>query len=187
MFIGIVRLFWATRSGDRNPNPWDVVMFAGLASIAQCNVALSRWPRLGYESLRPMTRQRWVIENAMAIAFNITFLQLIVIGFNPLVLMTLLKGNVSLPWILTVSLIFLSGQILFFGLFSWTASFESGSLGSILAAGAGAAALSLTAEVFNSTSAPDLPMTLVVSGFTSIIGLALCWMAYRRWCRIDLA
>lgn len=186
--VCIFRLTPAMSMGDSQPYLREVLMFAALASITQFNLTYSRWPRLGYESLRPMTRQRWVIENALANAFNIAFLQLIVIGVNPLIIVPLLKSNLSLPWFLTASLIFLSSQILLFGLFSWVESFKSMSLNVIIAAGGGAAAISLTTEVLKSTSGhPDILMTLILSGIATVTGIAFCWMAYRRWCRIDLA
>lgn len=186
--FGIASLVPAAVLVDRQVALKSVFMLITIANIVQINLTFRRWSRLGYESLRPQTRQQWVIENALAIICNCIVLQAAMLTLNGILISIFLQGAISTPLIVNTLLLFVSIQMLIFGLCSWLASFGSLIL-TILATGV-LVAFTIPSSITLTNQQLDwhgIPVTLALAGITSIIGIAFCWMAYRRWCRIDLA
>ena len=162
-------------------------MVAAISTIGLWTSAFSHSSRRGYESLRPQTRRKWVIENALAIAFNIIFLQSVIICLNAFLIAAFLQGRISLPLILTALMSFVGGQVLSFGFFFWVASFNSRMWNVIAVAAMYGGLMSLSTEVLNpSPGGRQMLIALIACGTTSVTGIAFCGFAYRRWCRIDL-
>jgi len=144
-----------------------------------------RWSRLGYESLRPVSRPEWVWENGASIAktvalnhFIAVVLQLVIVG---VVLPEFLHD--SSLWLV---LMFATGvQVLAFGVFAYVSS-----LGSMLAMGAVMGILSsvlmIPGAFIRGDSELNAGLMFVLTGFAIAIGTALSGIAFRRWCRMDL-
>jgi hypothetical protein len=154
-------------------------------SLAIWFTAYRRWGRLGYESLRPATRRQWVLENAAAMLMKIGQIQ---------VLWLLIQGSVLFiyfPEFRTSRVLpetiacWLGWQTLIFGISAWIASFGSFGLKmSIMGAMLGLVSMSwVFSRLLNEQQSRELWLVTGIS--TGAIGLGMCVVAYRRWCRID--
>lgn len=156
--------------------------------IAQLGATASRWSRLGYESLRPQTRRQWVIENGLSIIISGMLLQSSILPLSVNLAILLFGKSLSPELIGCGLLLILSRHILIFGLWFWVASFRSTFLSAI--AGFGLVLILTPSSItfpYPSFGWWTTQSLLILSGIVSVAGIALCWMAYRRWCRIDLA
>ena len=76
---------------------------------------IQRWSRLGYESLRPLSRRDWVVENASAILRNVVQLQILWLAVQLTLLLIFFRPFVTSP-VIPNALIFLAGlHVLAFG------------------------------------------------------------------------
>lgn len=144
-----------------------------------------RWSRLGYESLRPVSRQEWVWENGVSIGKTVALnhciaalLQVVIVG---VVLPEFLQD--SSLWLV---LMFATGvQVLAFGVFAYVSSF-----GSMLAMGAVMGTLStlmMTPGAFMpGDNGLNVGLMFLLTGIAIAIGTGLSGLAFRRWCRMDL-
>ncbi len=188
MAIVIMSLPLSSHNGFQQVFVFLLSIVTAVACIAPLGATVSRRSRLGYESLRPQTRRQWVIENGLSIIINGMIVHLSIIAFS-LIVAILLLGKALSPQLVVFGLpLVLSRQILIFGLWFWVASFRStvmhaiGAIGLILI-------LTPSSITFPYPSLDwwTIQSLLILSAIVSIIGLALGWMAFRRWCRIDLA
>ena len=149
---------------------------------------LQRWSRLGYESLRPVSRHDWVWENGVAIAKTmarthaaVTLIQVLIVAF-------LFPKFLTEPS-LWEALIWVSGcQVLLFGVCAWLTSH-----GSLLAMGMGMGMV--IGPCLGLLNAPwgkplelgwGIPLTVCLSVVVSLIGAACSRFAFKRWCQMDL-
>ena len=148
---------------------------------------MQRWPRLGYESLRPVSRHDWVWENGIAIAKTIARNQAVVTLLQVLIVAFVLPKFLTDPS-LWEALIWISGcQVLMFGLCTWVASFGSLLLASLLLGPCFVVLIALwVGPPTLLQSGWGIPLTIGLSLVVSLIGVAVCRIAFRRWCRIDL-
>lgn len=159
-----------------------------IAWMVPLSATVSRRSRLGYESLRPQTRRQWVIENGLSIIINGMTVHLSIIALSLIVAISLLGKELSAQLVVCGLPFVLSRQILIFGLWFWVASFRSTVMHAIGAIGLiSILTPSIIAFPYPSLGWWTIQSLLILSGIVASIGLALCWMAYRRWCRIDLA
>lgn len=144
-----------------------------------------RWSRLGYESLRPSTREDWVQENGLAIIRNTLVMQMIWIFVQVVLLFTFLPAFATSPAIVN-GLIYLAGaHLVIFGAGAWIASF-----GSMFWKLVGFACLVglmqpswLMISSYSLTYSWQIPF---IAATCAVLGVVLTRSAYRRWCRIDL-
>lgn len=149
---------------------------------------MQRWPRLGYESLRPVSRHEWVWENGVAIAKSIAWNQAAVILIQVLIVACLLPKFVTDPS-LWEALIWISGcQVLVFGVCAWLASYGS-ILGMCMGLGM------VVGPCICLLNAPwgmplqfgwGIPLAVCWSLVVSLIGVWISRMSFRRWCQMDL-
>ena len=145
---------------------------------------MQRWPRLGYESLRPVSRHDWVWENGVVIAKTIARNQVVVILSQVLIVACLFPNFLTEPS-LWEALIWISGcQVLLFGVCAWLTSY-----GSVLGMGMG------IGGCFGLLAAPwgapfqlgwGIPLTVCLSVVVSLIGVWISRMSFKRWCQMDL-
>ncbi|MFM9966504.1 MAG: hypothetical protein ACKV2Q_35450 [Planctomycetaceae bacterium] len=146
-----------------------------------------RWPRLGYESLRPVSRHDWVWENGVAIAKTIARNQVFVTLIQVLIVAFLFPKYLTEPS-LWEALIWISGcQVLLFGICAWLTSY-----GSLLLMGLVIGpCFALLAAPWGIPLTPlqlgwGIPLTVCLSLGMSLLGWATCRFAFRRWCQMDL-
>ncbi|MEZ6128121.1 MAG: hypothetical protein R3C59_05540 [Planctomycetaceae bacterium] len=144
-----------------------------------------RWSRLGYESLRPTTRQDWVLDNGLAAISNMLRLQAVWLLVQVVLLLIFLPtwaGSVAI----VNGLVFLIGlHVLMFGIGAWLSSFGSMFWKLMIFSGAmgGLQPAWLGVSRYASGLTWHIPVVAVTS---AVVGLLLTQVAYRRWCRIDL-
>ena len=163
---------------------WPIMLSLGVA----CGLWLpqsQRLSRLGYESLRPSSRSEWVLENGLAIMHNTLRMQAVWLAAQIILLFTFLPSFATSPVIVN-GLIFTAGvQMLLFGVGAWTSSFGSmfWKLVTFLIVIGTLQPSWLAVSSFSLTYSWQIPLfTSITAGF----GIVLTWVAYRRWCRIDL-
>ena len=146
---------------------------------------MQRWARLGYESLRPISRREWVWENGIAIAKTVMLNQAFAILMQVLIVALLLPQFLTDP-VLWEALIWFTGcQILVFGICAWLASYGSILLMSGMMGGC-------SMGLFASWGAPvvhgtwGIPLTACLSLVASLIGVWVSRVAFKRWCEMDL-
>jgi len=154
-------------------------------SLAIWFTAYRRWGRLGYESLRPATRRQWVWENAVAMLMKLGQVQiswLLIQGCVLFIYFPEFRTSRVLPEAFAC---WLGWQTLIFGISAWIASFGSFGLKMSIAMGMlGLVSLSgMFSGLLNEQQSPEL--WLITGITTGAIGLGMCVVAYRRWCRID--
>ncbi len=145
---------------------------------------MQRWPRLGYESLRPVSRREWAWENGLAIAKSILLNHAVVALLQVLIVAVFLPKFLTEPS-LWETLIWITGcQVLLFGICAWTTSYGSLLLASSVT---GACFPVLLAPLhFQQLSGWGIPLRLGVSVVLALIGIAISRFAFKRWCRMDL-
>ena len=161
-------------------------MFISLSLVlGQWMPWMQRWARLGYESLRPISRREWVWENGIAIAKTVMLNQAFAILMQVLIVALLLPQFLTDP-VLWEALIWFTGcQILVFGICAWLASYGSILLMSGMMGGC-------SMGLFASWGAPvvhgtwGIPLTACLSLVASLIGVWVSRVAFKRWCEMDL-
>lgn len=146
---------------------------------------IGRWPRLGYESLRPATRREWIIDNGLALAKQILTLTAAWLVLQGLLLLIFLYDFRTSPAVANAVFYLAGMQVLMFGVGAWLTSFGS-MLGKfvglmLILAPAQGTWMAVSQLALNYTwHIPTLSATIAV------IGIVFTRLAYRRWCRIDL-
>lgn len=146
---------------------------------------MQRWPRLGYESLRPVSRQEWVWENGVAIAKTMVVNHVIALTLLTGILLAVLPDFASSPKLWQTLVVVTAAQVAAFGLMSWVVSF-----GSVMATAFMTAPL-VTAPAFGVLAISEKAesaavIVLCLSAGCIIFGVLMSRMAYTKWCRMDL-
>ncbi len=145
---------------------------------------MQRWPRLGYESLRPVSRREWAWENGVAIAKTIARNQAVVTLLQVLIVAFLLPNFLTEPSLWTAMIWLLGCQVLLFGVCAWVTSFGSLLMASLLMAPCFAVLVApFQASQFSEWGTP---LTAVLSLGMALLGLVSCRFAFKRWCQMDL-
>lgn len=148
---------------------------------------LQRWPRLGYESLRPVSRREWVWENGVAIAKTIVLNQAVAILIQLLLVALFLPQFLMEPSLWEAVMWWSGGQVLLFGICAWLTSY-----GSLLVLGfAMVPCFVLLAAPWGISTMPSqvawsIPLTACLSFGAALLGLVVSRFAFQRWCRMDL-
>jgi hypothetical protein len=147
--------------------------------------AYRRWGRLGYESLRPATRRQWVWENAVAMLMKLGQVQILWLLIQGCVLFIYFPEFRTSRVLPEAFACWLGWQTLIFGVSAWIASFGSFGLKmSIMGAMLGLMSMAwVLSRLLDEQQSREL--WLVTGITTGAIGLGMCVVAYRRWCRID--
>lgn len=182
-------------TGGRNPiqssQSFRMAMFMPMCML--CSLMLSpwmawmqRWARLGYESLRPVSRRDWAWENGIVIAKTVILNQALAIVMQVLIVALFLPQFLTDP-VLWEALIWFTGcQVLMFGICAWVTSYGSillmsmvmgGCFGLLVAAPIGASAIQ---------DGWGFPLMACLSLVASIIGVGVSRLAFKRWCQMDL-
>lgn len=146
---------------------------------------MQRWARLGYESLRPVSRREWVWENGIAIAKTVMLNQAFAILMQVLIVALLLPQFLTDP-VLWEALIWFTGcQVFVFGICAWITSYGSILLMSGLMGGC---SMVLFAPLGTSAiqGSWGIPLMACLSLVLSLIGVWICRLAFKRWCLMDL-
>ncbi len=113
-----------TAEGFARALAWPMMLSLGMAWVLWLPPS-QRWSRLGYESLRPSTREDWVLENGLAIIRRTLTIQLGWVLVQVILLFTFLPAFATSPAIAN-GLIFLAGiHVAAFGAGAWISSFAS--------------------------------------------------------------
>ncbi|MCA9082741.1 MAG: hypothetical protein KDA81_01730 [Planctomycetaceae bacterium] len=146
---------------------------------------VQRWSRLGYESLLPVTRRDWVLENGLAVLRTAAIQQVVWLVVQFALLVIWFPQFIASPVLVTAALFLLSAQVLIFGCGAWVAS-----LGSMLWKMTGMIFLVMIAQGAWATMATQkLNLTGTIAAVCCTMaatGFVATAFAYRRWCRIDL-
>ena len=146
---------------------------------------VQRWSRLGYESLRPVSRREWVWENGVAIFKNIALnhsiaavLQLVIVG---IVLPEFLhERSVWLVLLWSTGL-----QVLAFGIFALVSSYGSVILMGMVM-GTLSTCLMIPGAFMPGENGLDVGLILGITALGAAVGVVITCIAFRRWCRVDL-
>ena len=161
-------------------------MFISLSLVmGQWMPWMQRWARLGYESLRPVSRREWVWENGIAIAKTVMLNQAFAILMQVLIVAVLLPQFLTDP-VLWEALIWFTGcQVFVFGICAWITSYGSILLMSGLMGGC---SMVLFAPLGTSAiqGSWGIPLMACLSLVLSLIGVWVCRLAFKRWCLMDL-
>ncbi len=164
------------------------LLFSFTLPWAQWITWIMRWPRLGYESLRPATRQQWVIENALALLTDLgRYLSLWLI-LQVVLLFVFLRQFSESPVLWEAAAFCLCGQVFSFGACALVASFRYSVMTLI------AQSLLLVTVMtpwFLSSAWRDqnnsgAAVELILGAVGGVLGLIFGTIAFRRWCSIDL-
>lgn len=156
-------------------------------TLATWFTVFRRWGRLGYESLRPATRRQWVLENAAAILMRVGQIQIVWLLLQGAVLLICFPEFQLSPVLLETLGCWIGWQILIFGVSAWIASFASYAL-KMISMGAMLGLMWIgwiPLGLLNVEQGRTLWQITAVA--TGTIGLGMCAVAYRKWCRIDFA
>ena len=145
---------------------------------------MQRWPRLGYESLRPVSRREWVWENGVAIAKIIARNSAVVTLLQVLIVAFLLPNFLTEPSLWEALIWLLGCQVLLFGVCAWVTSFGSLLLASLLISPC--FAVLIAPFPLSQLSEWGIPLTAVLSLGMSLLGFVSCRFAFKRWCQMDL-
>ena len=167
-------------------------------------VWLQRWPRLGYESLRPVSRHDWVWENGAAIAKALVRIQVVWALMHVLIVAVLLPKFLTEPLLWEALIKSLGLQVLLFGVSAWLASYGMLTMlmgmvmvmgmGMEIMGGMGTVIEMVIGQPFGVQHPPweslqlgsGIPLTLCLSVGMSLLGFVICRFAFRRWCQMDL-
>ncbi len=190
--VELVLLLMGGRDRIQSPASFRSALFAPMMISfalvwAQWVPWMHRWSRLGYESLRPVSRHEWVWENGVAIAKGIAWNQAVVTLIQ-IVIVAFLFPTFLTELSLWEALIWISGcQVLLFGVCAWLTSHGSLLLVSMVMT---PCFVILVAPWMTSSSplqiAWSVPLTVCLSLVMSLIGAACCRSAFKRWCQMDL-
>ena len=147
---------------------------------------LLRWPRLGYESLRPVSRHEWVWENGVAIAKSVALNHVAFVLIPLPIVAVLLPDAPSAPTLWRLLIWSTACQVLIFGAFAWLTSYGSTWLMTICAGIAGVTLLLLTVTFMSAKLELNLPTIIGLSFGTAVLGVIVTRQAIKRWCRMDL-
>ncbi|MEZ6061753.1 MAG: hypothetical protein R3C19_15500 [Planctomycetaceae bacterium] len=177
-------------------NPKTAESFAGLMSFPlMWSLMLSwmcwlpqvqRWARLGYESLRPVTRRDWVVENGLAVLRTIVTLQVVWLVIQIPILFVWFREFITSPILAAAAVYLLSAHVMIFGCGALSAS-----LGSMFWKMVGMIVLVMICQAtwtfMGATNVLQTNAVVVASMAMLCVGVAATAYAFRRWCRIDLA
>ena len=145
-----------------------------------------RWPRLGYESLRPVSRREWVWENGVAIAKSASLNHLASVVMQLLIVAVLLPDALSDPMLWQLLIWITACQVLIFGAAAWLTSYGSFIL-LVMSLGFGFTTLmSLALTFMTGKLGLALPTIIGLSAGAAVLGVIATRQAMKRWCRIDL-
>ncbi|MEZ6039794.1 MAG: hypothetical protein R3C20_04770 [Planctomycetaceae bacterium] len=165
-------------------------MFSLMLTWGQFLLIQQRWPRLGYESLRPFSRRTWVRDNGLMLLSNSITAQLAwwaLFGIGTSIVIWPVNALAIYPQaIVEFSLWVIGAHFVVFGVSALASSY-----GSRMSMAIGILAATLVSQTSwiasNRMDDGDLARTTwVVSGVLLISGILLTVTAYRRWCRMDL-
>ena len=148
---------------------------------------IQRWSRLGYESLRPVTRRQWVIENGAGMLLSSAIQNVTLIAIQMVAVACFVPQFAGSPVLFDALLIAIGGQVLTFGMGAWLTSF-----GSVLVV---SACLGLTGGVtwlpwftssVHSGSGLSSGWIMLISLVNVVVGAVFLKLGFRRWCRMDL-
>lgn len=145
---------------------------------------LQRWPRLGYESLRPVSRSEWVWENGLSNARSMAQHHVFAVVIQVLIALAFTSDVAGDPrfW---VSLWWATAaQVLAFGIMAWAASY-----GSMLVAGLATAPVTMVLAIPMAILQKDgfqIQHMVWASLMLVLLGIGLTRVAYSKWCRMDL-
>ena len=161
-------------------------MFISLSLVlGQWMPWMQRWARLGYESLRPVSRREWVWENGLAIAKTVALNQALAILMQVLIVAFLLPQFLT-DSVLWEALIWFTGcQVLVFGIYAWLTSYGSILLMSGVMGGC-SVVLFAPLGISAIQSAWTIPLMVCLSLVVSLIGVWMSRLAFKRWCQMDL-
>ena len=163
-----------------------VIGFAVLFAGGRWMIWLLRWPRLGYESLRPVSRHEWVWENGVAIAKSVALNHVAFVLIPLPIVAVLLPDALSAPTLWRLLIWSTACQVLIFGAFAWLTSYGSTWLMTICAGIAGFTLLLLTVTFMSGKLELNLPTIIGLSVGTAVLGVIVTRQAMKRWCRMDL-
>ena len=173
-----------TESQFANALSWPIMLSMMTAWIHWLPQS-QRLSRLGYESLRPSTRQDWVLENGLAIILNSLKMLAGWLVIQIILLCMFLSPFATSPAILN-GLVFLAGvHVLLFGAAAGIASFGSmfwKFVGFMMLIGIVQGSWPAVSS-YSLTCSWPIPVFACICG---AVGVMLTRIAYRRWCRIDL-
>lgn len=164
------------------------LLFSFALPWAQWATWILRWPRLGYESLRPATRRQWVIENALALLTDLGRHLGLWLILQVVLLFVFLREFANSPVIWEAAAFCVGGQVLSMGACAWIASFRH-SLATLMAH-----SLLLTfvmspwflSNLWRDQNVSGIAFGLIAGAVGAVVGLILGTVAFRRWCTIDL-
>ncbi len=144
-----------------------------------------RWSRLGYESLRPVSRAEWVWENGVSIGKTVALNHCIAALLQVLIVAVVLPEFLHDPSVWLVLMFATGVQVLAFGLFAFVSSFGS-MLAMGMVMGMLSTALMIPGAFMPGDNGLNVALMFALTGFAIAIGSALIGLAFRRWCRMDL-
>lgn len=146
---------------------------------------LRRLPLLGSESLRPVSRRNYLIENALASALQLAELWLLMAALLLLQIAWLFPASLytPIPW-LTLGAVALF-QIFFLAIGFWLLRFRSPLL--LWSCSFGSIAVFPMLAIFSQRAFPFSPATAsLIAALVLLVSLLIFLDAYRRWLKTDL-
>lgn len=148
---------------------------------------VQRWSRLGYESLRPVSRRDWVWENGLAIVKSVALNQTIAVIMQLLIVAVFLPKFLTDPALVEAVIWFIGCQVVLFGVCGWLTTYGSVLVISLLMT---PCYMVLLAPWMISNTAMEqpfgVPLTVCLSLLMTLFGVWLCRKTFRRWCLMDL-
>lgn len=163
------------------------LLFSFVLGWAHWGPFLHRWPRLGYESLRPFTRQQWVQESGLAVLRSMSSHLALWLVVQLTLLFCFLREFSTSPVIWEAVAWVVGGQVLVFGASAWMSSFGAGYwrlFGMTMVIALVTVPWSLLSV---GPAVTPVPFGYVLGLAGTVIGFVITGLAYRRWCRVDLA
>ena len=188
--VGVILVndrFQLSASRDFAWTPKTVMWFSlFVAAWGQWWQLLLRWPRLGYESLRPVSRHEWVWENGVAIAKSVSLNYCAALCIQLLIMAVLLPDALNAPTLWQLLIWITACQVLIFGTLAWLTSYGSMML-LMMCIGMGFSLLMpLTLALMRGQLELDLPKIIGLSVGTAVLGVIVTRQAMKRWCRMEL-
>ena len=173
-------------NGDLAWLPKLVMSLSAFFAWGQWLMWLRRWPRLGYESLRPVSRREWVWENGVAIAKSVSLNHLVSVLIQLLIVAVLLPAALNDPMLWQLLIWITACQVLIFGAAAWLTSYGSIML-LMMCMGMGFAALMPLTLTFMTGKLELSPSKFIgLTPGVALLGVIATRQAMKRWCRMDL-
>jgi hypothetical protein len=160
-----------------------VIMLMILPGVATIGHWARRWPAMGYESLRPASRQRFVREVGLAIALDLAEAWAAV-TLAALLAVWVWDPQAAVELVMSGFLLLATAvSIAMFGVSWWVLRLRNSALTAVVMVLTGLAPLApLLAKRFYAGTGWTAPMALGLL----VIGALVTFDAYGRWCRADL-